>query len=126
MEKSLPSATDAGPKGRLLPATRLPRVIHVNQLRIRRNIRAEVREPPISVRTTATSRDAAEFGDEIIIYGCDGKEAARILYRPDTPLNCGARLWIETVNAVEIRTIRSGAAPTIGQGERPAESTSSS
>jgi hypothetical protein len=36
-----------------------------------------------------------------IIYGQDGKEAARIIHRPDKPLSCGATVWIETNNKVE-------------------------
>ena len=34
--------------------------------------------------------------------GQDGKEAARIVYSPDKPLSCGAKVWIETTNEIKI------------------------
>lgn len=40
--------------------------------------------------------------DSAIIYGQDGKEAARVVYRPDNPLPCGAKAWIETSGMVEV------------------------
>jgi len=30
----------------------------------------------------------------------DGKVAARVVSRPDKPLSCGARIWIETTEEV--------------------------
>jgi hypothetical protein len=38
-----------------------------------------------------------------VILGQDGKEAARIIYSPDKPLSCGAKVWIETHNKVQIK-----------------------
>ena len=32
----------------------------------------------------------------------DGDEVATIVYSPDKPLSCGARVWIETRNEIEI------------------------
>jgi len=32
----------------------------------------------------------------------DGNEVARIVYQPEKPLSCGARVWIET--QLEVRT----------------------
>jgi hypothetical protein len=37
-----------------------------------------------------------------VILGHDGKEAARIIYSPDKPLSCGAKVWIETHGEVQI------------------------
>jgi len=71
--------------------------IHVNQHRIKRNAKTGEREPVITCKNYRTNR----YGHEAIIYGQDGKEAARVIYSPDKPLSCGARLWIETDNEVE-------------------------
>jgi hypothetical protein len=32
----------------------------------------------------------------------DGEPVARIVYSPDKPLDCGARVWIETYHEVEV------------------------
>jgi hypothetical protein len=39
----------------------------------------------------------------VVIFGQDGLEAARIIYSPETPLSCGAKVWIETFNNVHIK-----------------------
>ena len=31
-----------------------------------------------------------------------GTEVARVVYRPEKPLSCGAKVWIETANEVEV------------------------
>jgi hypothetical protein len=61
--------------------------IHVNQHAIRRNARADTREPPISVKTAGGS------------YHCSSVAIAgpsSVTYSPDKPLSCGARVWVET------------------------------
>jgi hypothetical protein len=35
------------------------------------------------------------------IIGDDGSVVARIVYQPETPLSCGAQVWIETDLKVE-------------------------
>lgn len=72
-------------------------IIHVNQHTIRDNNKGG-NNPVISCRTYK----GTEHSNEVIIYGQDGKEAARILYSKDKPLSCGARVWIETTNKVEL------------------------
>ena len=42
-------------------------------------------------------------GNEVIIYGQDGLEAARIVYRPDNPIHNGVKVWIETENNIDIK-----------------------
>ena len=73
-------------------------IIHVNQHVIRSNNRLEKKDPVI----TCKSNGSNEYAHEAIIYDKDGREAARIVYRPDRPLNCGAKVWIETQNKVEL------------------------
>jgi hypothetical protein len=45
-----------------------------------------------------------KYAYEAIIKSHTGQEVARIVYRPDKPLSCGARVWIETYNDVELVT----------------------
>ena len=79
--------------------------IHINQHAIRRNRKTGEREPVITVKTYKSN----DYAHEVIIYGQDGKEAARVIYRPDKPLSCGARVWIETTGRVET-TVNAGVA----------------
>ena len=69
----------------------LKKIIHVNQHKIRSNIKAETKEPVLTVKTY--SRNV--YGNKVVIKDGD-KEVARIIYSPDKPLGCGARVWIET------------------------------
>ena len=72
-------------------------VIHVNQHKIRSNKKNDQEEPVLTVKTYKSN----DYCHEAIIYGQDGKEAARVIYRPNKPLSCGARVWIETKSATE-------------------------
>lgn len=72
--------------------------IHVNQHVIKSNTKKDEREPVLTCKTYKSN----DYGHEVIIYGQDGKEAAKVVYSPDKPLSCGARVWIETVNEVEV------------------------
>lgn len=71
-------------------------IIHVNQHNIRANKDGENRQ----VLTCKTYKDNT-YAHEAIIYGQDGKEAARVIYSPDKPLSCGAKVWIQTNCKVE-------------------------
>jgi hypothetical protein len=68
-------------------------IIHVNQHAVRRNIKAEVKEPVLTVKTYKTNTYAHEV---------DIKGPSRLVYSPDKPLSCGARVWLETESEVEI------------------------
>ena len=80
-------------------------VIHVNQAIIKSNRKTGENEPVLTVKTYKSN----DYAHEVIIYGQDGKEAARVIYRPDKPLSCGARVWIETTGRVET-TVNAGVA----------------
>lgn len=67
--------------------------IHVNQHVIRSNAREGHNEPPLRVKTSKANL----AGREVII---DGR--AKVVYNPEKPLSCGARVWIETRAPVEI------------------------
>jgi len=66
--------------------------IHVNQHKIRSNRKHGDREPVITVKDYKNNR----YTDTAIIRDADGNEVARVVYSPDKPLSCGARVWIET------------------------------
>ena len=73
-------------------------VIHVNQHKIKANRKHNRVDPVLTVKTYKTN----DYGHEAVIYSQDGKEVARIVYRPDKPLSCGAHVWIETHREVEV------------------------
>ena len=51
----------------------------------------------------AHDEQGERFGHEAVIYGQDGKEAARIVYYPTNPLPTGAIVWIEAAARVELK-----------------------
>lgn len=68
--------------------------IHVNQHAIRRNRKLGTQDPPITIKTSRQNIKAVDV--EI-----DGP--SRLVYSPEKPLSCGARLWIETRAEVSAR-----------------------
>jgi hypothetical protein len=68
-------------------------IIHVNQHAIRRNIKAEVKEPVLTVKT---------YKSNVYAHEVDIKGPSRLVYSPDKALSCGARVWLETESEVEI------------------------
>ena len=60
---------------------------------IRRNQKTGEREPTITVKTYKTN----DYADEVVIMG-----PCRVMYRPDKPLPCGAKVWIETSSEVHV------------------------
>jgi hypothetical protein len=65
--------------------------IHVNQHIIKSNAKTGERSPPLTAKTYKDNTKASE------VY-IDGP--CRIVYRPDSPLPCGAKVWIETESEV--------------------------
>lgn len=61
--------------------------IHVDQHAIRRNRKLGTDDPPISVKT---------YRENVKCESVEIDGPSRLVYRPDHPLSCGARLWIET------------------------------
>ena len=60
--------------------------IHVNQHRIKSNKKHNKNDPVITVKTSKSNT----YGHEVIIHGM-----AKVIYSPNKPLSCGARVWIE-------------------------------
>jgi hypothetical protein len=70
-------------------------IIHVNQHNIKAN-KDGLYRPVLTCKTYKSNR----YGHEAIIFGKDGKEVAKVIYSPDKPLSCGAKVWIETEGEV--------------------------
>ena len=70
-------------------------IIHVNQQQIRKNIRAteEDRVPVLTVKTYKSN----VYANSVVIHG-----PSKVVYSPDKPLSCGARVWVETESKVDI------------------------
>ncbi len=71
--------------------------IHVNMHVIRRNNKTGEREPPLTCKTSKSN----EYAYEIDIEG-----PCRVIYSPDKPLPCGARVYIETDSDVVLKDRR--------------------
>lgn len=76
----------------------MKRIVHVDQHRIRHNLKTGDNVPPLTLRTYK----GTEKAHELIIRLPDGSEAGRFVYRGESPLSCGARVWFETHLDVEI------------------------
>jgi len=61
--------------------------IHINQHKIRSNKKNNTEEPVITVKTSKDNN----YAKEVDIMG-----KSKLVYRPNKPLSCGARVWIET------------------------------
>ncbi|WP_413161486.1 DNA-binding protein [Capilliphycus salinus ALCB114379] len=75
------------------PRTPAKRIVHVNSHRIRQNQKHQEQLPVITVKKGQTNT----YGHIVEIPG-----GCRVVYRPDKPLPCGARVWIETLNEVTV------------------------
>ena len=61
--------------------------IHINQHVIRANKKNGTNDPVITVKTSQRNI----YADRVEIRG-----PSNVVYSPDKPLSCGARVWIET------------------------------
>ena len=86
------------PRGKLLVARSgrlvMKTYVHVNQHVIKRNHKTGERNPVITAKTYKDNK----YGREVTISG-----PCKVIYRPDKPLSCGAKVWIETESEVEVR-----------------------
>jgi len=82
--------------------------IHVNQHVIRRNKATGEEAPPLTVKTSRGNT----YCRAVEILG-----PSRVVYAPDCPLACGARVWIETHAEVRLE----GAAQPPSKKRGPAE-----
>jgi len=68
----------------------MKKIIHVNQHIIRSN-KTGKKKAPITCKTYKSNTK----GFEVEIIGM-----AKVVYRPNKPLPCGAKVWLETVGVV--------------------------
>jgi len=76
----------------------LKTIVHVNQHVIKKNRKDGTQDPVLTCKTYKDNR----YGMEAIIKDDQGKEVGRFIYSPDKPLSCGAHVWFETRNRVEV------------------------
>ena len=65
--------------------------IHVNQNIIKANHKHGTRNPVITVKT---------YKDNTYCYQAEIMGPSRVIYSPDKPLPCGAKVWVETESEV--------------------------
>ena len=68
--------------------------IHINQHKIKANKKYNLNDPVITVKTSKSNT----YGHEVDIKG-----PSKVVYNPDKPLSCGAKVWIETTAEVVIK-----------------------
>ncbi len=62
-------------------------IIHVNQHIIKSNNKNNENNPVLTVKTYKDNR----YAHKVVIKG-----ESQVVYSPDKPLPCGAKVWIET------------------------------
>jgi len=67
--------------------------IHVNQHKIKSNKKYNKKDPVLTVKTSKSNT----YGHEVVIHG-----PSKVIYNPDKPLSCGAKVWIETEADVDV------------------------
>jgi hypothetical protein len=72
--------------------------IHINQHNVRSNSKHNTDLPVISVKTYKENIK----GNSVKING-----ASTVIYNPDKPLSCGAKVWIETKAEVRVYNMES-------------------
>jgi hypothetical protein len=77
----------------------MKKIIHINQHKIRSNNKKENREPVITCKTYKSN----DYANEVDVLDKNGNVVCTVVYRPDNPLSCGAKVWIETYNEINIR-----------------------
>lgn len=68
-------------------------IIHVNQHVIKANAKNGTDDPVLTVKTYKSNTYA---------HNVEIKGPSRVVYSPDKPLSCGAKVWIETEGEVII------------------------
>ena len=66
-------------------------IVHVNQHVIKANAKSGERDPVLTVKT---------YKDNTYAHEVEIKGPCKVIYSPDKPLSCGAKVWIETQSDV--------------------------
>lgn len=67
--------------------------IHVNQHVIKANTKTGTNDPVLTIKTYKDNT----YASEVRILG-----ESKVVYSPDKPLSCGAKVWIETEAEIEV------------------------
>ena len=68
-------------------------IIHVNQHVIKANAKNGTNDPVLTVKT---------YKSNVYAHAVEIAGESRVVYSPDKPLSCGAKVWIETESSVII------------------------
>jgi hypothetical protein len=68
-------------------------IIHVNQHVVKANTKNGTNNPVLTIKTYKTNNYA---------HAVEIKGPSKIMYSPDKPLSCGAKVWVETQAPVEV------------------------
>ena len=68
--------------------------IHVNQHNVRSNKKNGTNKPVITVKTSKSN----DYAHQVEVLG-----PSKVIYRPDKPLSCGAKVWMETTAEVILK-----------------------
>lgn len=69
-------------------------IIHVNQHVIKSNAKSGLNEPVLTIKNYKKT----VYAHEVSVDG-----PSKVVYSPNKPLKCGAKVWIETQSPVEIK-----------------------
>ena len=70
----------------------MKKIIHINQHIIRSNSKNNTNDPVITCKTYKSN----EYANSLDIKDKNNITIAKVIYSPDKPLSCGAKVWIET------------------------------
>ena len=68
-------------------------IVHVNQHVVKANAKSGARDPVLTIKNYKSNT----YAQEVQIFG-----PCKVVYSPDKPLSCGAKVWIETESEVFI------------------------
>ena len=70
----------------------MKKIIHINQHIIKSNSKNNTNDPVITCKTYKSN----EYANSLEIKDKNNVTIAKVIYSPDKPLSCGAKVWIET------------------------------
>lgn len=73
--------------------------IHINRNTLASNLKHGRRDPVVRLQQGTR----VSYGHEVDLLGPDGAVLASVVYQPDEPLSCGARVWVETTLDCAVR-----------------------
>lgn len=73
-------------------------IIHVNQHIIKNNVKNNACQPVLTIKKGKNNT----YAHEAHILDKDGNIVAKVVYSPDNPLSCGARVWVESYHGVKL------------------------